>query len=154
MKRTYSTFTAPKLIAAILLGATGYFASEMHLSLAANSGSAFPYWVSNVGAICFAIIGWKSLGPRPGFGGMASIALGWRAAILALFVTCIVYGMLYQGQALLNGQYLDPFKTIFDWFRISFEFMVDTFSLPVWGILLIGGAIAGRATGTAFRHWR
>lgn len=146
--------TAANLIGGILLGLTGYIAMEVHRSTQVQLGETLPDWLSFVAAGCFFIFGWTNLGHSAGFGGMASLSRGLRSTILALMATCIVFGMIFIAGQLWSGYYLDPFKTIFDWFRISFEYFIDTFSVPVWAVLVLGGLISGRLTGMANFNWR
>lgn len=154
MLRKQHLNTAANLIGAILLGITGYLAMEVHRSTAFELGKTVPYWLSFVTLICFAYFGWTSLGRNPGFGEMRSLAAGLRAMILALMASCIVLGAIFIAGQLMEGFYLNPFTTMFDWFRVSFEYFLDTFSIPVWSVLLLGGLIAGRLTGIANYRWR
>jgi hypothetical protein len=146
--------TAANLIGGLLLGLTGYVAMEVHRTTQVKLGETMPFWLSLVSGGCFFVFGWNGLGHNAGFGGMRSLANGLRATLLAAMATCIVFGLIFICGQLLGGYYLDPFKTIFAWFRISFEYFIDTFSVPVWTILIIGGLISGRLTGMANWRWR
>jgi hypothetical protein len=154
MFRKRNLNTSANLIGGILLGVTGYLAMEVHRMNAFELGKTLPFWLSFVGAGCFAYFGWTSLGHNPGFGEMRSLAAGLRAMILSLMASCIVFGLIFIGKQLMEGFYLNPFTTLFDWFRVSFEYFLDTFTLPVWSILLLGSLIAGRLTGLANFRWR
>ena len=142
------------MVGAILMAITGYIAMEIHRINAFDDGSSLPYWLSYVGAVCFMFFGWNSLGHNAGFGGMKSMTSGIRTMVLALMASCIVFGLIFIAGQLLAGFYLDPFKTVFDWFRISYEYFLDTFTWPVWSVLILGALISGRLTGLAHFHWR
>ncbi|GLQ34152.1 hypothetical protein GCM10007939_04350 [Amylibacter marinus] len=154
MKISYQLNTAAHLIAGITIGLTGFFAFLMHAHIAESSGDSLPGYFPVSGGIICLLTGWNTLGNRPGFGGMASIASGLRAMIFSIMVCCALFGLYYIYLALLQGLYLDPFRALFDWFRISFEFFIGTISAEVWVIIILGGAISGRITGMANYSWR
>lgn len=138
----------------VLLGLTGYAAMETQRAFGLKLGAVVPDWLSFVSAFCFGIFGWFGLGYNAGFGGFRSLVSGLRYMVLALMFTCIVFGVIFIVGQLLRGFYLDPFKTIFDWFRISFDYFIDTFNIPVWSVLVLGALISGRLTGIAAYRWR
>jgi hypothetical protein len=154
MYRQYKLNKMANLVGGLLMAATGGIAMEVHRAGAFGQGISMPVWLSAVGAFCFFIFGWNSLGHNAGFGGTRSLTSGFRSMLLALMATCIVFGLIFISGQLLAGFYLDPFKTVFDWFRISYEYFLDTFSIPVWSVLILGSLISGRLTGIANYRWR
>lgn len=154
MFRTYKLNTMANLVGGLLMALTGFCAMEVHRANSFGQGVSMPFWLSLVGAFCFFIFGWNSLGHNAGFGGVRSLTSGFRAMLLALMASCIVFGLIFIGGQLLAGFYLDPFKTVFDWFRVSYEYFLDTFTIPVWAVLILGALISGRLTGIVNWRWR
>lgn len=146
--------TAANLFGAILLGMTGYVALIVHRLIEFEKGNTLPIYWPYVAAVCFALLGWHSLGHNAGFGGVRSLSAGLRAMILGMMASSIMFGLIFIGAQLVAGFYINPTNTVFDWFRVSFEYFVDTFNLHVWAILLIGSLISGRLTGLANYRWR
>jgi hypothetical protein len=142
------------LVGGLLMALTGFIAMEIHRANSYELGVSMPYWLSYIGAFCFFIFGWISLGHNAGFGGVRSMTSAFRAMIVALMASCIIFGLIFIGGQLLAGFYLDPFKTVFAWFRVSYEYFLDTFTIPVWSALIVGSLVSGRLTGLANYHWR
>jgi hypothetical protein len=154
MFRRQKLNTMANMVGGLLMAATGFAAMEVHRAGSFGQGVSMPIWLSAVGAFVFFIFGWTTLGHNAGFGSIRSLTSGFRAMLLALMATCIVFGLIFITAQLIAGFYLDPFKTIFDWFRISYEYFLDTFTLPVWSVLILGSLISGRLTGIANYRWR
>jgi hypothetical protein len=142
------------LVGGLLMALTGFIAMELHRAGSFGQGISLPYWLSYVGAFVFFIFGWISLGHNAGFGGVRSLTSGFRTMIVSLMASCIVFGLIFISGQLLAGFYLDPFKTVFAWFRVSYEYFLDTFTIPVWSVLILGSQISGRLTGIANYRWR
>ena len=108
MSKRYTIPTAANLVGFTTMALTGYLANIVYERNIEDLGTAFPGWVPLAGAMMFGVVGWAGLGPKPGFGGSDSISKGLLYVIAATVYTCILYGMFFQAQALLRGEYLDP----------------------------------------------
>ncbi|PIB25630.1 hypothetical protein BFP76_00380 [Amylibacter kogurei] len=144
--------TGAKLVAAITLMIVAYIASAVFMQSRVTELNLMSSLLTGSAVIGF-VTGWIVLGNEPGYGGIDSIAAGWRAIIVGVVVACFVYGLVVVTGTMADGGFSEPLNAVIAWIRISLTMMLRSFDPFVWVILFLGGAIAGRLTGIANKRW-
>ena len=145
-------FTAPRLVAALLLAIVGFAASELIKPLMPE-GTQFG-WFSFINAGLGAMVGWIVIGTRIGRGMSAAISNGLTGAAALIF-----WGLFSQAgyemlRLSLRRRYDGPVEALGDLFRIATEYARTIATAPVLGTLFVGGVIAAMLAEIASGHWR
>ena len=133
--------TAAKLIAAIGLGAVGWFASEAIRPLMpphTNFG-----WFNQVNLILGILCGWRVTGGRVGGGFGEAVSAGLTGAAALVF-----WGLFAQSFNSMLGNALDkkyqgPFEGVIAIFNLGLEYGAYLIDGTVIGIIVIGGIVTG-----------
>lgn len=146
------TFTAARLVAAILLAITGWLASRLIMPLMpeATAFGVFEYLNAALGAV----VGWLVIGSRAGRGMSNAIGVGVTSAVVLVF-----WGLLLQSAremfALANKRRYDgPVEAMVGVFEIGVEYLMIMATPAVLGTLLIGGILSAVLSERASRVWR
>lgn len=146
------TYTAARLVAAILLAITGWLASQLIMPLMpeATAFGIFAY----VNAALGAMVGWVVIGSRAGRGMSNAIGVGITAAVALIF-----WGLLVQSSremfALANKRRYDgPIEAMVGVFEIGVEYLAIMATPTVIGALLVGGIVSAVLSERAARVWR
>ncbi len=143
--------TAAHLIGALFLALTTavmtYAFDEVSLSFQAGTN----FYGAN--AFLGFIVGWKTIGSRPGLGGPASITAGIRAAITLAFWAIVIYA-IWNVIERLKEFYIKEIWGVFDSFMSAFLEYGSLLLNPILiVILVVGSCISGIAAGLANRFW-
>lgn len=144
--------TSAKLIAAICFALTAFIAASLFNTGEVGVIGLSDYMVigaSAIGAIC----GWFVLGDKAGYGGFDSVFKGITAAITSLMIICILFGLNKFAVGLTNGSFGHPMDAVVSWVRFSILLFTQTFNVPVWTVIILGGALSGRITGMVNARW-
>jgi hypothetical protein len=145
-------FTAPRLVAAILLAAVGFLASELIKPLMPE-GTQFG-WFNYVNAVLGAIMGWVVIGKRIGRGISAAIGNGVTGAAALIFWGLFTQSVNEMLKLSLRRRYDGPIEALTDMFRIGVEWALTIATAPVMGTIFVGGIIAAVLAEASARHWR
>lgn len=143
--------TSAKLIGGIFLAFTAGYISFIYLgnTPSVNVGPKYLF----VNAIIGFIVGWRSIGSDPGFGGMDSIMAGFRGIILFIFLSAVIFG-IWVVIVKLQGFFIKSFENVFtSWIDASMIYLKIIWDPNVLLVLAIGGAVSGIASGLANRFW-
>jgi hypothetical protein len=145
-------FTAPRLVAALLLACVGFLTSELIKPLMIE-GTQFGYF-SFVNAALGFVVGWVVIGRRIGRGISAAISYGLTGAAALMFWGLFSQSVNEMLRLSLRRRYKGPFEALTDMVRIFVEFGATMATAPVLGTLFIGGALAAVLAEVSARHWR
>lgn len=145
--------TAAKLVAGIGFAITAVIANYFYyVSLDAVSFTLGEI-LAVAGTLGF-LLGWIFLGSAPGYGGFDSLWAGFRAAVYAVVVACLIFGLLVVARGLMNGSYLDPLLPLKDWLRHSLDFLVTANQKEILITIGLGALITGRLAGISYVRWQ
>lgn len=145
-------YTMPRLVAAILLAAVGFLASELIKPLMPE-GTQFG-WFNYVNAGLGAIMGWVVIGKRVGRGITAAIGNGMTGAAALLFWGLFTQSVNEMLKLSLRRRYDGPVEALTDMMRIGVEWGLAIATAPVLGTIFVGGIIAALVAEVSARHWR
>ncbi len=151
MPATRTLPTAARLVAALSLGALGWFASDLVRPLMPE-GTAFG-WFNYVNAILGLLCGWLVIGSRAGRGMTEALANG-LTGVLAM----IIWGFFLQSFNLMLKQSMEnrfdgPIEAIVGIFSNALDYAQYLIDPMLIGVLLIGGMICGVLAEAASRRW-
>lgn len=144
--------TAPRLVAALLLGMVGFLGSELIKPLMPE-GTQFG-WFSLLNLGLGVITGWVVIGSRIGRGIVPAINNGLTGAVALIFWGLFTQAGYEMLRLSLRRRYDGPVEALTDMFRIGMDHAQTMATLPVLGTLLIGGAIAAVLAEISSRYWR
>ncbi|MFU8882064.1 MAG: TrgA family protein [Rhodobacterales bacterium] len=145
-------FTAPRLVAALLLASVGFVTSELIKPLL-DEGTQFGYF-SFVNAALGFVVGWVVIGRRIGRGISAAISYGITGAAALIFWGLFSQSVNEMLRLSLRRRYKGPFEALTDMVRIFVEFGATIATPQVLGTLFIGGILAALLAEISARHWR
>ena len=144
--------TAAKLVAAIILGGTGFFVSEqIKEGMPADTAfGAFSIVNLAIGAVC----GWIIIGRRAGRGYASGISVGITAVFLL-----VVWGLLAQGayemvHLAMRHRYDGPVEALVNIVQLAMEWSIYLIKPEILFGLAGGGVFAGMGGEFAARRWR
>ena len=144
--------TAPRLVAALLLGGVGFLGSELIKPLMPE-GTQFG-WFSFVNLGLGALCGWIVIGSRIGRGIVPAVNNGLTGAAALIF-----WGLFLQAgnemlRLSLRRRYDGPVEGLTDLFRIGMDYALTMATVPVLGTLFVGGVLAAVLAEISARYWR
>ncbi len=146
--------TAAKLIAALILGAVGYYVSELikPIMIEEKSITAFGKFSLVNFAVGF-LTGWLTIGSRVGRGFSAAISVGVTA-----MAVMVLWGLFLQAAnemfaLAMKNRYGGPVEAISAVFELAIEYFYLMSTVEIWGTLIIGGIVAAVAAEIADRRW-
>ncbi|MFU8865095.1 MAG: TrgA family protein [Rhodobacterales bacterium] len=145
-------FTAPRLVAAVILAGVGYVASEMIKPLAPE-GTQFGIF-SLVNVALGALVGWFVIGSRIGRGMAAAISYGLTGTVVLIFWGLFTQSVNEMLRLALRRRYKGPFEAITDIFNLGIDFAVMIATPQVLGTLFLGGVLAAVLAEFSAKHWR
>ena len=145
-------FTAPRLVAAVLLAGVGFVASDLIRPLMPE-GTQFG-WFNYVNAVLGAIMGWVVIGKRVGRGVSAAVGNGVTGAAALIFWGLFTQSVNEMLRLSLRRRYDGPVEALTDMLRIGAEWALTIATVPVMGTIFIGGIVAAVLAEVSARHWR
>ena len=145
--------TAAKLVAALVLAATGYITSEAVKPLLPED-TVFGMF-SLVNAVLGLLCGWIIVGPRAGQGESYSLGADLSGAAALAFWGLLVQAARQSFYLSLARRFDGPMEAILDMLNQALEWgLLMLWHPPAAGALFLGGAIAGLFSEFAARNWR
>ena len=143
--------TSANLIGGLLLALTAIISSYFFISSSPPVRTGIEFYIAS--ALIGFIVGWRSIGSDPGFGGMGSIVSGLRGTFLLVFYSAAIFG-IWIVIIKLMGFFIKNFKGVFDsWFQATMSYYSLITEPYVIFALVAGGCISGIGAGLANRHW-
>ena len=143
--------SAAKLIGGLLLALLSIYTTRLFLETSNSVYAIDRFYFVN--AIIGFLVGWRSIGFDPGFGGMGSIVSGLRGSFLMMVVCAVVFGLWVVIAGLLRF-YIKEFESVVDsWYYGALNYASSLTDVRFLVALVIGGCIAGIASGLANRYW-
>jgi len=143
--------TAAKLIGGILLALTALYATFLLLAVKTTMGVADELYFIN-GILGF-MVGWRSIGRDPGFGGFGSILSGLRGGFLFVMISAVIYGIwvvILKLEKFFIRQFAD---VAISWFEETVAYLKVAIEPDMLVALIVGGIISGIGAGLANRYW-
>lgn len=144
--------SAAKLVAALGLALLAFVVSGLIIPLFPESTN-FGYFVY-VNVALGVCVGWIVIGKRAGAGMIAGINIGITGAVLLVLWGLFIQGCNEMTRLAMDNRYDGPFEAIIAVFEIGAEWGYIISTVPVWGTLIVGGALTGMAAEIASRLWR
>ena len=144
--------TAGKLAGAILFFGVGWLAAVFVLDTFPPEMPAtyFPLSIALIGAWQ----GWMVCGPRAGQGLRVGLGNGVRCAVQVAVFGLLLFSLRTMFMRSARLQYDGPGEAVIATLELVIEYGLQSATLPVWGTLLLGGAVAGALTDAVGRRWR
>jgi hypothetical protein len=143
--------TFAKLIPGLLLACTAIYVFYLFVPLAPDAQTGLGYYPAS--AVLGFLVGWRSIGFDPGFGGIGSIVAGLRGVVVLVFVSAVFWGG-WTVIAQLIKFYIKDFSSILSvWLTSATDFLIVLTDPGIIVALLIGGCISGIGSGLANRYW-
>ncbi len=144
--------TAPRLVAALLLGIVGFLGSELIKPLMPEGTQFGLFSFVNMGL--GALSGWVVIGSRIGRGMVPAINNGLTGAAALIF-----WGLFLQAgnemlRLSLRRRYDGPVEALTDLFRVGLEYGLTMATVPVLGTLFVGGVVAAVLAEISAKYWR
>ncbi len=143
--------TAAKLIGALILALTALYST--HLFISANTTPYLRDEIYYMNTMLGFLVGWRSIGFDPGFGGMWSIVSGIRACVLLVFISAITFGA-WTVAIKLEKFFIREFGDVLvQWYDATLGYFSLISDPNILLVLLIGGCLSGIGAGLANRYW-
>lgn len=143
--------TSPKLIAAVILGITGWLCAELLKPLMEESHDVSN--LSPIFAVIGVVVGWKYLGPRADrrMGSYSANAI--TTALVQIFLTLFLFSGTEMVNESLRKAYDGPVEAMQDIFVIGLEYVLEYFNGEVIAVVFLGGFIAAWSADRAAKKW-
>lgn len=148
--------TAPKVIAAMLFAALGWYASQLIILhfLVEFEGRGVGR-LAEINAFFCAIVGWRIAGPRAGDGWNAALSYGLTTAVAMTIVSLFFQSFGEMIRKSLDRDYGDsPVEALVDVFQLMIKFGQVIVKPDVLAVLLGGGLVLGLVVEWCGRRWR
>jgi uncharacterized membrane-anchored protein YitT (DUF2179 family) len=143
--------TSAKLIGGILLALTALYATFLVLAVKTTMGVADELYFLN-GILGF-LVGWRSIGGDPGFGGFGSILSGLRGGFIFVMISAVIYG-IWVVILKLEKFFIRQFDDVaISWFEETVAYLTVVIEPDILVALIVGGIISGIGAGLANRYW-
>ena len=143
--------TATKLVGAILLALTSLYST--HLFLSVNTTPYLGVEIYYMNTILGFLVGWRSIGFDPGFGGIWSIVSGLRACVLLVLISAITFGA-WTVAIKLEKFFIREFGDVLvSWYDATIGYFGLLSDPKILLVLFIGGCLSGIGAGIANRYW-
>lgn len=144
--------TGGKLFAALLFAAVGWLAAEFVLMTYPPEMS--PGWLRETMAGLGIWQGWMVMGRRAGEGPATGIGIGIRTSVQMSLIGIVIFALVEMFDRASRLRYDAPGEAVIATLTISLQYLEQSLTVPIWGTILIGGALAGLAADAAGRLFR
>lgn len=144
--------TAARLFAALAFAVVGYLAAEA-FKPQMPEGTPFGAFSLIVGLIGL-LTGWIVMGGLAGRGYRASAGSGLRTSVTIVFWALLVFSIYQMIGLALKKQYDGPMEALVAIVGLMYENAQLLLTVPVLGVLAVGGVAGGWLSEWASRRWR
>ena len=129
------------------------FAAAIQAKATFPEGMAATYFTWTIGAIGF-WQGWMVMGNRAGAGFSVGISNGLRTPVQIAFFGLGLFALRTMFMRSANLRYDNPGAATTDAMALFLEYFLQSLTVEMWGVLLVGGILGGILTEFAARAWR
>ena len=144
--------TGAKLIAAVCFAIIGWLAAEAYIPQLPED-TRTGYFREIMAALGF-VLGWLTLGPSVGRGYGDAASMGVRTSFLLVFWGLLGFAIYFMVHRSTRMIYDNAGVAALDVPMLMLQYGGLMGSVPLIGILLVGGAIGGVLTEFAGRRWK
>lgn len=145
--------TAAKLIAAVILGVTGFVLSLLVVPLLQEGTNVG--WFPLVNTVIGLLAGWITVGRRAGRGTSGAIGNGLTGGAVLMFWGLFVQSFNEMLRLSLRNRYDGPVQALTDMLEMGYEWGLLALTSPLFSLtLLLGAVAAGLSAEIAARLWR
>lgn len=145
--------TGAKLAAGLLYFGIAYVAA-IQAQLTFQEGTPAAYFKITVAIIGF-WQGWMVMGNRAGAGFSTGMSNGLRTSVQIAFFALAVFALREMFMRSVGGTYgANPADALTGAMELFLEYFMQTLTIQVWVVLLVGGIIGGILTEIAAKMWR
>lgn len=144
--------TGAKLASAIIFFAIGYLGA-MQAKLTFEEGTPATYFNLTIAIIGF-FNGWLFVGKRAGRGYFFGGANGLQAGVQIAFFGLSLFALRTMFLRSMDLRYSAPGEAVTEAMDLFLQYFLQSLTVEIWGVLLVGGIIGGLVTEMAGRAWR
>lgn len=144
--------TGAKLAASIIFFAIGYYGA-MQAKLTFEEGTPATYFNITIALIGF-LQGWMVVGSRAGAGMVMGASNGLRAGAQIAFFGLLLFALRTMFLRSMDLRYSSPGEATTEAMELFLQYFLQSLTIPIWGVLLVGGILGGILTEFAARAWR
>ncbi|GAB5446364.1 TrgA family protein [Gymnodinialimonas sp.] len=144
--------TGAKLAGAIIFFAIGYVGA-MQAKLTFEEGTPATYFNITIAMIGL-LQGWMVVGRRAGEGFVFAASNGLRAGAQIAFFGLVLFALRTMFLRSMDLRYSAPGEAATEAMELFLQYFLQSLTVEIWSVLLIGGIIGGLLTELAGRAWR
>ncbi|SIS69912.1 TrgA family protein [Phaeovulum vinaykumarii] len=144
--------TAAKLVAALLMAATGASAAEIVVLAMAEVRNVS--WLPGFVALVGLFMGWTLTGDRVGRGYLGAVSMGLQGMVMTVLGALLGVSFAEMIALALRRRYDAPMEALVDVVGLALRFSEYLRDPRVLAMLLAGGIVTGVAAEWAARRWR
>ena len=144
--------SAANLVAALCLGALGYYVSGFVPPLLPEGTDMGAFFLVNL--VIGALVGWFTIGRRTGRGWVPGINAGFTGVVMFVLWALFVQSCNEMTRLAMRNRYDNAFEAIVAIFEIGAEWGWMILTAPILTTLAIGGVITGLLAEFAAQRWR
>lgn len=145
--------TAAKLVAAVILGITGFVLSLLVVPMLQEGTNVG--WFPLVNIVIGLFSGWITVGRRAGRGTSGAIGNGLTGGAVLMFWGLFVQSFNEMLRLSLRNRYDGPVQALTDMLEMGYEWGLLALTSPLFSLtLLLGAVAAGLSAEIAARLWR
>lgn len=144
--------TGAKLAGGLLFFAVAYVAA-MQAKLTFEEGTPATYFNITI-ALIGLWQGWMVMGKRAGAGFSVAISNGLRTSVQIAFFGLGLFALRTMFIRSADLRYDNPGEATVETMELFLEYFLQSLTVEVWGVLLVGGLVGGILTEIASKAWR
>lgn len=144
--------TGAKLASAIIFFAIGYVGA-MQAKLTFEEGTPATYFNITIAMIGL-LQGWMVVGRRAGEGFGLAASNGLRAGAQIAFFGLVLFALRTMFLRSMDLRYSAPGEAVTEAMELFLQYFLQSLTVEIWTVLLVGGIIGGILTEIASRAWR
>lgn len=145
--------TFARALAALLWAGLAWYVSQFLIEPRFEEGFDAGLF-AEVNAVVGLLCGWMIMGPRAGIGFVTSMGIGFTTSAMTVFWSLFAHSFYEMILRSLQKQYDGPVEAVIAVFELGVESLVLMSTIEIWGVLLIGGMVAGVACFVGAKTYR
>lgn len=144
--------TGSKLAGGILFFGVAYLAA-MQAKLTFEEGTPATYFNITIAMIGL-WQGWMVMGRRAGAGMSVAISNGMRTSAQIAFFGLVLFALRTMFLRSANLRYSAPGEAVTEAMELFLEYFLQSLTVNIWGVLIVGAIVGGALTELAAKAWR